>query len=357
MRIDRNMDHRRMVILTEGLLGTFSSKTAASLIRYKPEETVAVLDSVHAGKKLEDLLEVGHGIPIVSTMEEALGYGPTSLVIGIATPGGVLPGAWRAVIHEAIENGLEVVNGLHTFLNEDEAFARHAEQKGVRLWDVRQPPDDLDVGRHLVHGIPNLRVLTVGTDSSIGKKVAAIEISRAALEAGWDAEFVATGQTGIMIAGSGIAVDTVVSDYISGAVERLVLERKDRELLVIEGQGTILHPTYSGVSLGLLHGSAPQALVLCHQPGRDVMRNLPVAVPPFAEMIHAHETIARPLFPCRVVAISLNCFGMSMDDARREVDRVAGETGLPTTDCVKFGCGPILEALMPLKATSPKPTG
>ena len=193
MRIDRNMDHRRMVILTEGLLGTFSSKTAASLIRYKPEETVAVLDSVHAGKKLEDVLEVGHGIPIVSTMEEALAYGPTSLVIGIATPGGVLPGAWRAVIHEAIENGLEVVSGLHTFLNEDEAFARHAEQKGVRLWDVRQPPDDLDVGRHLVHGIPNLRVLTVGADSSIGKKVAAIEISRAALEAGWDAEFVATG--------------------------------------------------------------------------------------------------------------------------------------------------------------------
>ncbi len=348
------MEPRRMVILTEGQLGTFSSKTAASLIRYKPDETVAVLDSVHAGGKLEDLLEIGQGIPVVATLREALAYHPTSLVIGIATPGGVLPEEWRAVIHEAIEHGLEVVNGLHTFLNEDEAFARHAEQKGVRLWDVRQPPDELDVGRHLVHGLPNLRVLTVGADSSIGKKIAAIEIDRAAREAGWDAEFVATGQTGIMIAGSGIAVDTVAADYISGAAERLVLERKHRELLVIEGQGTILHPSYSGVSLGLLHGAAPQALVLCHQPGREVMRNLPVAVPSYEEMIRVHETIARPLFPCRVVAVSLNCFGTSVDDARREVDRVEQETGLPTTDCVKFGCGPILEALKPLRPRASK---
>lgn len=346
------MEQRRMVILTEGMLGTFSSKTAASLIRYKPEETVAVLDSTHAGEKTEDLLEVGQGIPVVATLKEALAFGPTSLVIGIATPGGVLPEDWRAVIHEAIENGLEVVNGLHTFLNEDEAFVRHAEQKGVRLWDVRQPPDDLDVGRHLVHTIPILRALTVGADSSIGKKIAAIEIARAAREAGWDAEFVATGQTGIMISGSGIAVDTVAADYISGAVERLVLERKHRELLVIEGQGTILHPSYSGVSLGLLHGAAPQALVLCHQPGRDVMRNLPVAVPSYEEMIHVHETVARPLFPCRVVAVSLNCIGLSIDDARREVDRAARETGLPATDCVKFGCGPVLEALEPMRPAS-----
>lgn len=346
------MEQRRMVILTEGQLGTFSSKTAASLIRYKPDETVAVLDSAHAGKRLEDVLEIGHGIPVVSTLQEALAFDPTSLVIGIATPGGVLPETWRAVIHEAIEHGLEVVNGLHTFLNDDETIARHADQKGVRLWDVRQPPDDLDVGRHLVHDLPNLRVLTVGADSSIGKKIAAIEIGRAARDAGWDAEFVATGQTGIMIAGSGIAVDTVAADYISGAAERLVLERKHRELLVIEGQGTILHPSYSGVSLGLLHGAAPQALVLCHQPGRDVMRNLPVSVPSYEELIEAHETIARPLFPCRVVGISLNCFGMSIDDAGREVDRVERETGLPATDCVKFGCGPLLEVLEPLKITS-----
>ena len=349
------MTKRRMVIMTEGYLGTFSSKTAASLIRYKSEDTVAILDSVHAGKNLEDILDVGHGIPIISTLKEALVYNPTSLVIGIATPGGILPAKWRTVIIEAIENGLEVVNGLHTFLNEDKDLAKHAKKKNVRLWDIRKPPKDLDVGHHRVQGLPNLRLLTVGADSSIGKKVAAIEIGKAACDMGWDAEFVATGQTGIMISGSGIAIDTVPSDYISGAVEKLILNRKHRELLVIEDQGTILHPSYSGVSLGLLHGAAPQALVLCHQPGRENLRNLPVSIPSYADLIHVHETIAKPLFRSKVVAISLNCFGMSRADASREIEKVKDETGLPTTDCVKFGCDPILETLVSLKTTLSNP--
>jgi uncharacterized NAD-dependent epimerase/dehydratase family protein len=343
------MEKRRMVLLTEGRLGTFTSKTAASLVRYKPDEVVAVLDSAHAGERIEDILEIGYGIPIVATLQEALAFHPTCLVIGIATPGGVLPPEWRAVIVEAIRHRLEIVNGLHTFLTEDEELVRLAADHGVRLWDVRQPPADLDVGRHQAHRLPNLRVLTVGADSSIGKMVAAIEITRAARQAGWDAEFVATGQTGIMIEGSGIAVDTVVADFISGAVERLVMERKHREMLVIEGQGTILHPSYSGVSLGLLHGAAPQALVLCHQPGRDFLRNLPVKIPPFSDLVHLHETVARALFPCEVVAISLNCAGMSLGAARQAVDAVHRETGLPTTDCVKFGCDPILEALQPFR--------
>lgn len=338
-----------MVILTEGHLGTFSSKTANSLIRYQADETVAVLDSTRAGERLEDILEIGHGIPIVADMDAAMGYDPTALVIGIATPGGILPDAWREIIRKAIENGLEIINGLHTYLSDDDEFRHLADQNNTRLWDVRRPPHDIDVGRHLVHTMPNLRVLTVGADSSIGKMVAAIEISRAARRAGWDAEFVATGQTGMMIEGSGIAVDTVVSDYISGAVEQLVMERKHRELLVIEGQGTIIHPSYSGVSLGLLHGAAPQALVLCHQPGRDMMRNVKVKIPSYADLIHLHETIARPLFPCEVVAISLNCAGMTIDEARHAVDLAHRETGLPATDCVKFGCDDILKALEPFR--------
>lgn len=346
------MSGRRMVILTEGRLGTFTSKTAASLIRYQPEEVVAVLDSAFAGQKIEDVLEIGAGIPIVAKLSDTLPFAPTSLVIGIATPGGVLPEEWRAIIREAIVNRLEIVNGLHTFLSEDAEFAQLAKAHGVRLWDVRQPPEHLDVGRHQVHTLPNLRVLTVGADSSIGKMVAAIEITRAARRAGWDAEFVATGQTGILIEGTGIAIDTVVSDFISGAVEQLVMERKSRELLVIEGQGTIIHPSYSGVSLGLLHGCAPQALVMCHQPGRDFLRNLNVKIPPFSDLIHIHETIARALFPSEVVAISLNCAGMTKEAALRAVDAAHRETGLPTTDPVKFGCDVILEALRPFRRTS-----
>ena len=338
-----------MVILTEGYLGTFSSKTANSLIRYKADETVAILDSTHVGESLETLLEIGQGIPIVGSIKEAMSYKPTALVIGIATPGGVLPEAWRDIIRHAIMEGLEIVNGLHTFLADDDEFRLLAEKHQARLWDVRQPPCHLDVGRHQIHSMSNLRVLTVGADSSIGKMVAAIEISKAARLAGWNAEFVATGQTGMMIEGSGIAIDTVVSDYISGAVEVLIMERKHRELLVIEGQGTIIHPSYSGVSLGLLHGAAPQALVLCHQPGRDMIRNLSVPIPSYADLIHIHETIARALFPCEVVAISLNCAGMSIEEARQAVDLVHRETGLPTTDCVKFGCDNILDALAPFR--------
>lgn len=343
------MNQRRMVILTEGHLGTFSSKTAVALIRYKPDEVVAVLDSTHARERVEDIIEIGQGIPIVATLQEALPHHPTSLVIGIAPPGGVLPAEWRDIIIQAITNGLEIVNGLHTFLEDDRELADLAAAHGVRLWDVRRPPDDLDIGRNRVQELPVIRLLTVGADSSIGKMVAAIEITRAAQRAGWDAEFIATGQTGMMIAGSGIAVDTVVSDYISGAVERLVMERRNRELLVIEGQGTIIHPSYSGVSLGLLHGAAPQVLVLCHQPGRDFIRRHTVRIPPLAELIHLHEMIARPIVPTEVIAIVLNCAGLSVNEARRAVDAVHRETGLPTTDCIKFGCENIIAALEPFR--------
>lgn len=344
------MDKRRMVILTEGRLGTFSSKTAVSLIRYKPDEVVAVLDSKYAGQAIEDLIETGRGIPIVATLEEALSYIPTALVIGIATPGGVLPAAWREVIRRAIVNRLEIINGLHTFLNEDAELSALAAEHRVRLWDVRQPPRDLDIGRNRVKRLPNLRLLTVGADSSIGKMVAALEITRAACEAGWDAEFIPTGQTGMMIAGSGIAIDTVVSDFISGAMERLIMARRHRQLLVIEGQGAIIHPSYSGVSLGLLHGSAPQAMVLCHQPGREFMRNdLDMKIPSYADLIHLHEMIARPVLPGEVIAIALNCVGMSREAAQRAVDAVHRETGLPVTDPIKFGAAPIIEALEPFR--------
>ncbi|MBI4551421.1 MAG: DUF1611 domain-containing protein, partial [Candidatus Latescibacteria bacterium] len=329
--------------------GTFSSKTAASLIRYKPNEVVAVLDSTHAGERVEEIIEVGQGIPIVGTLQDALPYQPTALVIGIAPPGGVLPVEWRTVIIQAIRNGLEIVNGLHTFLTDDQELVGLAEAHGAKLWDVRRPPDDLDIGRNRVQELQVVRVLTVGADSSIGKMVAAIEIAKAAQAVGWDAEFVATGQTGIMIAGSGIAIDTVVSDFISGAVERLVMERRNRELLIIEGQGTIIHPSYSGVALGLLHGAAPQALVLCHQPGRDFLRRHTIRIPPLAEIIHLHEMIARPIFPTEVIAIALNCAGMPVAEARRTVDAVHRETGLPTTDCVKFGCESIVAALEPFR--------
>lgn len=343
------MQTRRMVLLTEGRLGTFSSKTATSLIRYKGDEVVAVLDAEHAGKSLQDILEIGDGIPIVASIEETLPMRPTELVLAVATVGGFIPDEWRVLIRTAIENGMDIVNGMHVFLNDDAEIRTLAEQRSVQLHDLRRPPRDIEMASYRAHELTNTRLLTVGADSSIGKMVAALEITAAARKAGWDADFVATGQIGMMIAGSGIAVDAVVADFISGATEQMVMERSHRELLVVEGQGTIVHPLYSGVSLGLLHGAAPQALVLCHQPGREFMRNAPVRIPSYADLIHLHEMISRPLFDTEVIAISLNCAGMTMDDAHNIVDEVHRETGLPVTDCVKFGCDPIIEALQPFK--------
>ena len=338
-----------MVLLTEGRLGTFSSKTATSLVRYKRKEVVAVLDSTRAGENLEDIIEIGEGIPILSSIEETLPLKPTALVLAVATVGGFIPDEWRCLIRAAIEKGMDIINGMHVFLNDDPELSRLATAAEVEIWDTRKAPSNIQIAQYKAQELQNLRVLTVGADSSIGKMVTALEITNAAKQAGWDADFVATGQIGMMISGSGIAVDAVVADFISGATESMVLERSHREILIVEGQGTIVHPMYSGVSLGLLHGAAPQALVLCHQPGRALMRNAPVRIPSYADLIHLHEEISRPLFPTQVIAISLNCSGMTMEDARRAVDEVHRESGLPVTDCIKFGCDPIIEALEPFR--------
>lgn len=338
-----------MVLLTEGRLGTFSSKTATSLVRYKRKEVVAVLDSTRAGENLEDIIEIGEGIPILSSIEETLPLKPTALVLAVATVGGFIPDEWRCLIRAAIEGGMDIINGMHVFLNDDPDLNRLATAAEVDIWDTRKAPSNIQIAQYKAQELQNLRVLTVGADSSIGKMVTALEITNAAKQAGWDADFVATGQIGMMISGSGIAVDAVVADFISGATESMVLERSHREMLIVEGQGTIVHPMYSGVSLGLLHGAAPQALVLCHQPGRTLMRNAPVRIPSYADLIHLHEEISRPLFPTQVIAISLNCSGMTMEDARRAVDEVHRESGLPVTDCIKFGCDPIIEALEPFR--------
>jgi len=338
-----------MVLLTEGRLGTFSSKTATSLVRYKRKEVVAVLDSTRAGENLEDIIEIGEGIPILSSIEETLPLKPTALVLAVATVGGFIPDEWRCLIRAAIEGGMDIINGMHVFLEDDPELSRLATAAEVDIWDTRKAPSNIQIAQYKAQELQNLRVLTVGADSSIGKMVTALEINNAAKQSGWDADFVATGQIGMMISGSGIAVDAVVADFISGATESMVLERSHREMLIVEGQGTIVHPMYSGVSLGLLHGAAPQALVLCHQPGRALMRNAPVRIPSYADLIHLHEEISRPLFPTQVIAISLNCSGMTMEDARRAVDEVHRECGLPVTDCIKFGCDPIIEALEPFR--------
>lgn len=343
------MIKRSIIILAEGRLDVFGAKTAVSVIRYRREEVVAVLDRFNTGKDLDSIIGTGNGIPIVRNIEEALSLKPTTLLIGIAPPGGALPVEWRKHITDAIRHRLHIVSGLHYHLNDDHEFSQLACDHQVQILDIRKSPEDIPIGTGKAKETKTLRILTVGSDCNIGKMVTSLEVVHAARKRGINACFVATGQTGIMIEGSGIAVDHVISDFISGAAEKLVLDRAQYQLLSIEGQGSIVHPAYSGVTLGLLHGSAPQGLILCHQPARKTLRhftNYPVLPLPY--LIELYEKLAQPVEHCKVLGVSLNCFGMSNHDALQEIKKVEKEIKLPATDPIKFGVEKFIDSISPL---------
>ncbi|HYF49642.1 MAG TPA: DUF1611 domain-containing protein [Planctomycetota bacterium] len=331
---------RRMMILTEGQLGIFSSKTATSLIRYCPDETVCVLDSkaARSGKRLEEIINVGHGIPIVSTVAEGLKHKPDQLVIGIAPVGGKLPESWRKIILQAISAGLHIVSGLHHILNDDKEFAAAAKRKKVTIWDCRVAPADISVAEDKLRDLKQRRVALVGSDCNLGKMVTSIELDRGLRKAGYDSEFVATGQTGIMIAGSGIATDHVISDYVNGAAERLCWERRKRQIVIIEGQGSVFHPAYSGVTVGMLHGSMPHAIIYQHGPKRTRIHHYEkFPIPPVPQGIKLVEDLVKPLFPAKVIAVGLNTVGMTDDEAERAMRKLEDETGLPAADPIRHG--------------------
>ncbi len=326
---------RRWVVLADGYLSSRNAKTAHGVIRYSSDPIVAVLDRDNAGRSLMEVLpELGRDAPIVGSLGDALRDSPTSLLLGVATPGGWIPDHWRGWVEEAIRAGLEIANGLHRFLRDDPELVALAQEHGARLWDVRDPPADIPLCAGRALEVPQRIVLTVGSDCAVGKMTASLELVAAAHAAGVGAEFVATGQTGILIAGRGIAVDRVISDFTAGAAEKLVLDADPAsDVLVVEGQGGLWHPAYSGVTLALLHGSAPEALVLVHQAGRSAIEEPPYTrLPPLPEMIRAYEEMAAVLRPCRVACIALNCRGLDRDEARRAIDEVEKETGLPTGD-------------------------
>jgi uncharacterized NAD-dependent epimerase/dehydratase family protein len=335
----------KAVILAEGQLGVFTSKTAACVIRYRTDEVAAVIDSTKAGSTVSDHLGIGASIPVVSSVAETLDYMPDTLIIGIAPPGGGLPDEFRKHILDAIKAGLEVLSGLHVFLGDDPELSSEAARAGVNLIDLRRVPDDIPIGQNLARDAKCLRVLTVGTDCNVGKMVAAWEIAAGLRAKGRDAKFVATGQTGMILSGDGMAVDRVISDFVSGAAERLVLENAEHEVLVIEGQGALQHPSYSGVTLSLLHGIAPQAVVLVHHATRELINRYTIPIWPLTRHVKIYEELAALINPSKVVGIVLNCADMTEEEAHRAVEKAQDETGLPVTDVIKFGVERIVTAL------------
>lgn len=332
------MSVRRWLVLADGYLDKRNAKTAHGVIRYSDDDIAAVLDRDNAGRRLAEVLpELGRDAPIVASVEDGLHHEPTSLLLGVATPGGWMPEEWRGWIVEALRSGLEIVNGLHTFLRDDSEFVALAEEHGARLWDVRDPPGGIPLFSGKTLEAPQKIVLTVGSDCAVGKKTTAIELTRAARAAGMKAEFVATGQTGIMIAGRGIAVDRVVADFVAGAAEKLVIEADpDSDTLIIEGQGSLWHPAYSGVTLSLLHGASPHALVLCHEVGRSAIEEPPFSALPSLDVMRVtYESLALVVRPARVACVSLNCKGLDSAAARRAIADVEAEVNLPAGDVTR----------------------
>jgi uncharacterized NAD-dependent epimerase/dehydratase family protein len=335
---------RRILILGEGYShDPHHGKTMRGIVRYGPDPVVAILDSQRTGEQYE-------GIPIVGSVADAMEHRPTVAVVGVATQGGRFPPAWRELLKASITAGLDVESGLHEFVSDDPELGELARMHGVELRDLRKPPAGLSVPTGANLGVDASIVLTVGSDCAIGKKTVAVELDLAARGRGLESVFVPTGQTGIAIAGWGIAVDAVVADFLAGAAEWLVVEgaRRGGRLLFVEGQGSLVHPMYSGVTLGLVHGSAPHLFVLCHMAGATEIEGSPGhPIPPLPDLVELHEHIALPARRAKVACIALNTVAIASDaDARRAIAEVEAETGLPTGDPVRFGAQHLLDALL-----------
>jgi len=336
----------RYLILAEGFSADpHYGKTMRGVLRYRRDDVAAVLDSTRAAGETEE------GVPVVQTIAEALAYAPDTALVGVATQGGRFPPAWIELLRACIAAGLHVENGLHVFLADDPELRALAAHHGVELRDLRRPPADLSTATGANLEVPATIVLAVGSDCAIGKMTVSLELDLEARRRGIASVFVPTGQTGIAIAGWGIAVDAVVADFIAGAAERLVVEGAARggDLLWVEGQGAILHPIYSGVTLGLYHGSAPHLLVLCHEAGRTEIEGAgggPHPIPRLRELVDLHERLALPARPARVAAVALNTSRLPQAAARDAIAQAEADTGLVADDPVRFGPARLADAIL-----------
>jgi uncharacterized NAD-dependent epimerase/dehydratase family protein len=335
----------KVAILAESQFALATAKTAIGVLRYAPFEVVAVVDSTRAGKDAAECVGVGKGVPVVTSVDEAMARGATVLLIGTAAAGGRIPDGYRPALARALEHGVEVWNGLHERVLADPVLAAAAKSGRAKVRELREPPADLPIGGHRVRREGARVVLTVGSDAAVGKMTASLEIVAALRRKGERAEFVATGQTGIAIAGGGIAVDAVVADFIAGAAELMVCDKAERaDWVIVEGQGSLTHPGFSGVTLGLLHGTAPDVMILCHEALRQSVRGYDDRQPlrTLRDYVRIYEEAAswrRPpgYPPARVAAVALNTASVSEQLAYAAIQSAASETGLPTADPIREG--------------------
>ena len=341
-------DDRLAIFLHNGLKGG-KGKTGISLLRYSPNEIVAVIDETAVGEAVMALTGIDREVPVVRSVEEAISLNPTVLAIGLAPSGGTLPEPWYAEVKRAVKAGLSVMNGLHTQMNEDPEIRANI-QPGRWIWDIRQEPEGLGIGGGRARLLGCDRVLTVGTDMAIGKMSTSIELTKASKAQGLAAKMIATGQTGLMLGEDGIALDAVRVDYAAGAVEQSVLRHgKDSDILFVEGQGSLLNPG-STATLPLLRGTQPTHLILVHKANLTHIQHFPnFQIPPLTKVIELYESVASAggiFSKTPVVGIALNTFGLNEKEAQRAISDVSAETGLPCTDVVRFGAEPLITQIV-----------
>jgi len=343
----------RLVLLQHGGLADLSGKTGLAMLRYRPGPIVAVVDPQQAGRPLRQASGIDRDVPVVACLAEALPYGPEVAVVGLAPSGGRLPQPVRRDLAAALAAGLSVASGLHSRIGEDPELAA-LRRDPAWIWDLRREPEGLVVAAARAAALPCRRVLAVGTDMAVGKMCACLELAAAAQALAIPARFVGTGQAGILISGSGVALDAVRVDYAAGAVEAAVLAAAaglgPEGLVLVEGQGSLAHPG-STATLPLIRGSQPTELLLVHRAGQRHIKGFPhLPIPPLPELVGAVESLAalgrpdgqRP----RVKAVALNTGHLDQGAAAVACAEVARQTGLPCADGVRSGADLLLQALL-----------
>jgi uncharacterized NAD-dependent epimerase/dehydratase family protein len=341
----------RFALYAQNRLHALGSKTANGLILFRPSEVQVIIDASKAGLTAQDVLGYGGAIPIVAHISEALAYKPDTLAIGIAPIGGAVKPEWIPEINIALEAGLHVWAGLHQFLADVDELKKFQHL----IWDVRKPPVGLKIAQGHWRNRKSKVILTIGSDSNVGKMTTALTLQNQLQNIGLESIFIGTGQTGMMISGRGVAVDAVISDFVNGATEAEI-DKVDGQapLIIVEGQGAVTHMGYSGVTMGLIHGAMPDAFILAHQPSR-LHDDYNHPLPDLRFVIDLHEMLMRPFKPSKVLGVNLYSKDLNSEESQKECQRIYKETGLPVEDMVRapkqIVAEKVLRDLFPEKVT------
>jgi len=340
-----NNSTKRFAILCHEAFNYIKNKTGNMLIRYRPDEVVAVIDLEKIGSASEEEVGVGGNTPVLGDFNATLHLEPDTLVIGNATQGGFITDEYKAEIINAMNAGCDIISGMHQFLNDDEELKNIAAQKNVKLIDLRMPPDPphFPTGTWQNRKVPVL--LIVGTDCDTGKMTTAWEVAKRLQDRGRKVEFIGTGQTGILLSGSGVPIDAVKADFMAGEIEFLIQNTpKDTELVIIEGQGALTNQFYAGVTLGLMHGAMPDYMLMTHDPSRD----LDVTDFPMVSMQHVmdlHLDLMKVFRESKFIGINLLTFAFNEKKALDVIQKSENEFNIPTTDLIRFGDKGLIDAI------------